>query len=97
MCAMISILFFGGWLPPFPTTFLASWPPFLANLFYLIVFAIKIVLFFIGFALVKAIVPRYRYDQLMRLGWKIFLPTTLVAVALIAAWRVFGPAQGAPY
>jgi NADH-quinone oxidoreductase subunit H len=95
MCAMISILFFGGWLPPFPTPFLASWPPFLANLFFLVIFAIKVVAFFILFALVKAIVPRYRYDQLMRLGWKIFLPTTLVAVALIAAWRVFGPAQGA--
>ncbi len=96
MCAMISILFFGGWLPPFPTPFLASWPPFLANLFFLVIFAIKVVLFFILFALVKAIVPRYRYDQLMRLGWKIFLPTTLVAVALIAAWRVFGP-QGAQF
>jgi NADH-quinone oxidoreductase subunit H len=43
-------------------------------------------------AMAKAIVPRYRYDQLMRLGWKVFLPTSLVAVALIAAWRVFGPA-----
>jgi NADH-quinone oxidoreductase subunit H len=96
MCAMISILFFGGWYPGFPTSFLASWPPFLANLFFLVVFVVKAVLFFILFALVKAIVPRYRYDQLMRLGWKIFLPTTLVAVALIAAWRVFGP-QGASF
>ena len=95
MCAMISILFFGGWLPPFPTPFLASWPPFLANLFFFVIFAIKVVGFFVLFALVKAIVPRYRYDQLMRLGWKVFLPTTLVAVALIAAWRVFGPARGA--
>jgi NADH-quinone oxidoreductase subunit H len=41
--------------------------------------------------MVKAIVPRYRYDQLMRLGWKVFLPTSLGAVVLIAAWRVFGP------
>jgi NADH-quinone oxidoreductase subunit H len=46
-------------------------------------------------AIVKAIVPRYRYDQLMRLGWKVFLPFSLVAVAVIAAWRVFGPASGA--
>jgi NADH-quinone oxidoreductase subunit H len=43
------------------------------------------------FAMVKAFVPRYRYDQLMRLGWKVFLPTSLVAVAGVAAWRVFGP------
>jgi NADH-quinone oxidoreductase subunit H len=91
MCATISILFFGGWLPPFPTPFLASWPPFLAHLFFLLVFCIKVVFWFFMFAMVKAIVPRYRYDQLMRLGWKIFLPSTLVAVVLIAAWRVFGP------
>jgi len=46
------------------------------------------------FAMVKAIVPRYRYDQLMRLGWKLLLPTSIVAVAAIAAWRVFGPVNG---
>jgi NADH-quinone oxidoreductase subunit H len=91
MCAMISILFFGGWDAPFPTPFLASWPPVLAGLFGLLWFAIKIVFWFFMFAMVKAIVPRYRYDQLMRLGWKVFLPTSLVAVALVAAWRVFGP------
>ena len=91
MCAMISILFFGGWNPPFPTDFLASWPPFVAGLFFLLVFVIKVVFWFFMFAMVKAIVPRYRYDQLMRLGWKIFLPSTLVAVVLIAAWKVFGP------
>ena len=49
------------------------------------------VFFFFLVAMAKAIVPRYRYDQLMRLGWKIFLPSTLVAVVLIAAWKVFGP------
>jgi len=53
------------------------------------------VFFFFLIAMVKAIVPRYRYDQLMRLGWKVFLPFSLVAVVLVAAWRVFGPAQGA--
>jgi NADH-quinone oxidoreductase subunit H len=41
-------------------------------------------------AMVRSIVPRYRYDQLMRLGWKVFLPTSLVAVALVAGWRVYG-------
>jgi NADH-quinone oxidoreductase subunit H len=90
ICAMISVLFFGGWLPPFPTPFLASWPPVLANLFFLLIFAAKVVFFFVMFALVKAIVPRYRYDQLMRLGWKVFLPASLAAVALVGAWRVFG-------
>jgi len=91
MCAMMAILFFGGWLPPFPTPFLLSWPPIVANLLFLLVFVVKVVCFFILFALVKAIVPRYRYDQLMRLGWKVFLPGSLAAVALVAAWRVFGP------
>jgi NADH-quinone oxidoreductase subunit H len=51
---------------------------------------IKILFFFFLFAMVKAIVPRYRYDQLMRLGWKVFLPISLVAVILVAGWRVFG-------
>ncbi|MFC3077981.1 NADH-quinone oxidoreductase subunit NuoH [Phenylobacterium terrae] len=95
MCALISILFFGGWHPGFPTTFLESWPAFMANIFYLLVFVMKVVFWFFMVAVVKAIVPRYRYDQLMRLGWKVFLPFSLVAVAVIAAWRVFGPASGA--
>ncbi|HEX8233413.1 MAG TPA: NADH-quinone oxidoreductase subunit NuoH [Caulobacteraceae bacterium] len=91
MCAMITILFFGGWHPGFPTEFMAGWPIALANLFYLAVFVVKVVFFFFLVSIVKAIVPRYRYDQLMRLGWKVFLPTSLVAVVLIAAWRVFAP------
>ncbi|MDY6923314.1 MAG: NADH-quinone oxidoreductase subunit NuoH [Pseudomonadota bacterium] len=90
MCAMISLLFFGGWHPGFPTDFLLDWPEFLANLFYFLVFFAKIIFWFAMIAMVKAFVPRYRYDQLMRLGWKIFLPTSLVAVVLVAAWRVFG-------
>jgi NADH-quinone oxidoreductase subunit H len=94
MCAMISILFFGGWQAPFPTPFLAAWPPVLASLFGFLWFALKVVFWFFMFAMAKAIVPRYRYDQLMRLGWKVFLPTSLVAVALIAGWRVFAIGQG---
>ena len=89
MCAMITLLFCGGWNPGFPTDFLNSVPAFVANLFYLAVFAMKVVFWFFMIALVKAFVPRYRYDQLMRLGWKIFLPTSLVAVVVVAAWRVF--------
>ena len=75
MCAMISILFLGGWNLP--------WGP-VENpwLGFLVLYA-KIWFVFFLFAMVKAIVPRYRYDQLMRIGWKIFLPTTLVAVAIV--------------
>jgi len=95
MCAIITILFFGGWQAPFPTPFLESWPATAQSFFGFMWFFAKTVFFFFLIAMVKAIVPRYRYDQLMRLGWKIFLPTSLVAVVLVAAWRVFGPAQGA--
>jgi NADH-quinone oxidoreductase subunit H len=91
MCAMITILFFGGWQAPFPTPFLASWSSTAASFFGFMWFFAKVIFFFCMFAMVKAIVPRYRYDQLMRLGWKVFLPTALAAVALVAAWRVFGP------
>ena len=91
MCAMMSVLFFGGWNPGFPTDFMASWPVFWANLLLSIVFFAKICFWFFMIAMAKAIVPRYRYDQLMRLGWKVFLPTSLVLVVLVAAWRVFGP------
>jgi NADH-quinone oxidoreductase subunit H len=51
----------------------------------------KILFFFFLFAMAKAVVPRYRYDQLMRLGWKVFLPASLAAVMAIGAYRVFGP------
>ena len=91
MCSLISILFFGGWHAPFPETFLAGWPPIVAHLWALIWLVIKTVFWFFMVAMAKAIVPRYRYDQLMRLGWKVFLPTSLAAVVLVAAWRVFGP------
>ncbi len=90
MCCLISVLFFGGWHAPFPETFLKSWPPIIAHLWALMWFVIKGCFWFFMVAMVKAIVPRYRYDQLMRLGWKVFLPASLVGVALVAAWRVFG-------
>ncbi|WP_374274572.1 NADH-quinone oxidoreductase subunit NuoH [Brevundimonas sp.] len=91
MCVLMSLLFFGGWNPPFPAEAigLENWPPILANLFYLSVLFIKTIIAFVMIAIVKAFVPRYRYDQLMRLGWKIFLPTSLVAVIVVSAWRVF--------
>jgi NADH-quinone oxidoreductase subunit H len=54
-------------------------------------FFAKVIFFFFLFAMAKAIVPRYRYDQLMRLGWKVFLPASIAAVLLIGAYRVFGP------
>jgi len=77
MCALMTIMFLGGWLPPFdfaPFT----WVP------GVIWFTLKICLFFFLFAMVKAMVPRYRYDQLMRLGWKVFLPMSLFYVVLVA-------------
>lgn len=92
MCAMTTILFFGGWNPPFELD-TSSWPYLVSSLWYFFWFAIKVVFFFFMFAMVKALVPRYRYDQLMRLGWKIFLPASLVAVAVVGAYIVYG-AQG---
>jgi NADH-quinone oxidoreductase subunit H len=82
MCAMGSILFLGGWLSPieiYPFNLIpgAIWLIF------------KILFLFILFALVKAIVPRYRYDQLMRLGWKIFLPFSLIWVVLTASYLFY--------
>jgi NADH-quinone oxidoreductase subunit H len=77
MCAMATILFLGGWLPPFPVAPF-TWVP------GVIWFMLKCFFMFFMFAMVKAIVPRYRYDQLMRLGWKVFLPLSLAAVAIVA-------------
>jgi NADH-quinone oxidoreductase subunit H len=78
MCAMGTILFLGGWLPPFPVAPF-TWIP------GLVWFVLKATLVFFMFAMVKAFVPRYRYDQLMRLGWKVFLPLSLAMVAIVAA------------
>lgn len=77
MCALTTILFLGGWLPPFAVAPF-TWIP---GIIWLLV---KICFVFFMFAMVKAIVPRYRYDQLMRLGWKVFLPFSLLWVALTA-------------
>lgn len=79
MCALNAILFWGGFLPPI------DWAPlyWIPGIFWLV---LKMSLFFFIFGWVKATVPRYRYDQLMRLGWKIFLPLSLVFVVLISGW-----------
>ena len=79
MCALISILFFGGWLSPIPLL-----PD---GVFWLVA---KILLLFFMFSMVKAIVPRFRYDQLMRLGWKVFLPMSLTWVVIVATLAQFG-------
>jgi NADH-quinone oxidoreductase subunit H len=78
MCALLTVLFFGGWLPPVniaPFTWIPG----------VVWFVLKVSWFFFLFAMVKAFVPRYRYDQLMRLGWKVFLPISLIAVVVVAA------------
>jgi NADH-quinone oxidoreductase subunit H len=77
MCAMATILFLGGWLPPFPV------PPFIW-VPGVIWFVLKATFVFFMFAMVKAFVPRYRYDQLMRLGWKVFLPVSLAMIVVVA-------------
>ena len=80
--ALMSLLFFGGWLSPIP-----GLPD---GAFWMV---LKMAFFFFLFAMVKAIVPRYRYDQLMRIGWKVFLPMSLgwvVLVAFLAKFEVFG-------
>jgi NADH-quinone oxidoreductase subunit H len=82
MCAFMSLLFFGGWLSPIPG--LPDGALWMVG---------KMAFFFFLFAMVKAIVPRYRYDQLMRIGWKVFLPLSLgwvVIVAFLAKFEVFG-------
>ena len=79
MCAMTTILFLGGWLPPLAVAPF-TWVP------GIVWFTLKALFVFFMFALVKAFVPRYRYDQLMRLGWKVFLPISLAMVAIVAGF-----------
>jgi NADH-quinone oxidoreductase subunit H len=83
MCALTTVLFLGGWLPPVEIAPF-TWVP------GVIWFLLKFWFVFFMFSMVKAIVPRYRYDQLMRLGWKIFLPTSLAMVVVVAAVLQFG-------
>ena len=90
MGALTATLFFGGWHAPWPEPYLKTWDPTWASLWGFGWFAAKTIFFFLLNGLVRAVVPRYRYDQLMRLGWKVFLPTSLAAVALIGAWRIYG-------
>jgi NADH-quinone oxidoreductase subunit H len=78
MCALTTILFLGGWLPPIDIAPF-NWLP---GVFW---FMFKVCLCFFMFAMVKAIVPRYRYDQLMRLGWKVFLPLSLFMIVTVAS------------
>jgi NADH-quinone oxidoreductase subunit H len=78
MCALMTILFLGGWLPPADIAPF-TWVP------GPVWFLLKVIFVFFMFAMVKAIVPRYRYDQLMRLGWKVFLPLSLFMVVAVAA------------
>ena len=77
MVPMATILFLGGWLPP------VDLPPFnwVPGIIW---FSLKVFFMFFLFAMAKAIVPRYRYDQLMRLGWKVFLPLSLAMVVVVA-------------
>jgi len=89
MCALNAILFWGGWLPP------VNWAPlyYIPGIIWLF---LKMSLFFFMFGWVKATVPRYRYDQLMRLGWKIFLPLSLIFVVLISGWLMLTRYGGPP-
>ena len=82
MCALGSILFLGGWLAPIDIPLFDMVPPPV----WLI---LKILFLFVLFALIKAIVPRYRYDQLMRLGWKVFLPFSLIWVVLTSGYLLY--------
>ncbi|MBA9063656.1 NADH-quinone oxidoreductase subunit H [Methylobacterium fujisawaense] len=89
MCALGTILFLGGWLSPIPFAPF-TWVP------GVIWFVLKASFLFFLFAMVKSIVPRYRYDQLMRLGWKVFLPISLVSVVVVAfVLKLTGLAPGA--
>jgi NADH-quinone oxidoreductase subunit H len=82
LCGLMTVLFFGGWLPLWSVAPFTFVPGF-------IWFLLKAVFIFFLMAMVKAIVPRYRYDQLMRLGWKVFLPVSLLWVVITAGWVLY--------
>ena len=82
MCAMMTIMFFGGWYPPIDVAPFNLIPGF-------IWFLVKMMVIFYMISMVKAFVPRYRYDQLMRLGWKVFLPLSLLAVVVTSSVLFF--------
>ena len=82
MCAMMTIMFFGGWYPPIDVAPFNLIPGF-------IWFLVKMMVIFYMISMVKAFVPRYRYDQLMRLGWKVFLPLSLLAVVVTSSVLIF--------
>ena len=84
MCALMTLLFFGGWLSPIPGISDG-----------ILWFLVKMFMVFFMFAMVKAIVPRYRYDQLMRIGWKIFLPLSLAWVVIVGLFAQYGLFAGA--
>ena len=83
MCAIMALIFFGGWLYPIPGIG--------SSIFW---FIGKMFLIFFMFAMVKAVVPRYRYDQLMRIGWKVFLPLSLAWVVIVALFAQYGAFGG---
>ena len=84
MSGLMAVLFLGGWQAPIDFAFVHHWPDTLQSLYGLFWLAAKTFFVFFMNAMVRSVVPRYRYDQLMRLGWKVFLPTSLVAVALVS-------------
>jgi NADH-quinone oxidoreductase subunit H len=89
MSGLMAVLFLGGWQPPVDLPFTHTWAPTLFSFYCFLWLVLKTAFVLFMNAMVRAVVPRYRYDQLMRLGWKVFLPTSLVAVALVAGWRVY--------
>ena len=94
MSMLLAVFFLGGWQAPFSFGLMDHWPATLVSFVGFLWLAGKTIFIFFLNAMVRSIVPRYRYDQLMRLGWKVFLPLSLVAVVVVAGWQVF--VNGAP-